>query len=77
MSNVLFIANVGFEMVATSFEDEGFDLVVFVGVDKGGKVFGVALGVEEGGEGGGCAEVGGVVGYVDCACLLKLFWDGG
>ena len=53
--------------------------MVFVGVDKGGKVFGVALGVEEGGEGGGCAEVGGVVGYVDCACLLKLFWlwDGG
>lgn len=73
MTYVFFIPDVGFEFGATSFQDEGFDLVMTIGVDEGGEVFGVGLGgVEEGGEcGGGTVIIGGAVvgGDVDCSCL--------
>ncbi len=49
MSNILFIAYIRFKFLTTSFKDEGFDFVVTIGVDECGKVFGVGLGVEEGG----------------------------
>ena len=58
MTDILFISNVCFEVLSTSFEDEWFDLVVAVGVNECSEVFSVGLGVEEGAEGGCGAKVG-------------------
>ena len=70
MADILFVSNVCFEVLSASFENECFDLVVAVGVDECSEVFSIGLGVEEGAEGGGGANVGRVVtGYVDCSCL--------
>ena len=74
MTDILFIANVGFEILSTSFKNKGFDLVMTIGVDEGCKVFCVGLRVEEGAEGGCCTKVRRVVvvvvvGYIDCSCL--------
>ena len=68
MANILFVPNILFEVLTTSFENEGFDLLMTIGVDECRKVFSVG----EGGEGAerGCgADVWSVIGYVDCSCL--------
>mmetsp|Transcript_21997 Transcript_21997/g.35008 ORF Transcript_21997/g.35008 Transcript_21997/m.35008 type:complete len:158 (+) Transcript_21997:337-810(+) len=56
VSDVLFVSDVGAEGLATARQDEGFDLLVLVGVDEGGEVFGGGEG-DHGGHGGGGAEV--------------------
>jgi hypothetical protein len=71
MAYILLITDVCFELLSTSFENEGFDLLMTIGVDVRRKVFCIWLG-EEWTERGCGAKVFVVVIAIDCSRLHVL-----